>query len=89
MEFKLPKFKLKLKPDVVIKDYEVNYVRSGRKEKSCCECGNTIKVGEPSTTFLKRTKLGNKTGYHTQYTCGGKRTACTINRATTLNVTLP
>lgn len=90
MEFKLPKFTLTLKEDVKVRDYEVNYVHSGRKEKTCNSCGHLIPIGAKSTTFVKRTTNAiGQNSYETKYTCGGKNTSCTQETARRLQVELP
>lgn len=90
MEFKLPKFTLTLKEDLKIRDWEVNYVHAGRKEKVCNSCGIKIGVGASATTFVKRiTTIRGDHSYETKYTCGGKNSNCTKETARRLQVELP
>ena len=89
MEFKIPKFTMKLKPNVKMREWEVNYVYSGRKEKTCGACKLLIPVGQSATTFVKRTTVGDKNGYETIHTCGLAGSNCTQFMAHQLQVELP
>ncbi len=82
-------FKINIKPIVKDRNYNVTYVHTGKKEKTCATCKKTIKIGYPATTFLKRVSVGVDTKYNSQYTCGNRNTPCTQELAKQLNVELP
>lgn len=67
-------FKIKLIPVVKDRNWEIRHIRSGRKEKTCAACNKTIKAGDPSITFVKRTSKGAKTSYDTRHTCADNMT---------------
>jgi hypothetical protein len=82
-------FKIKIKPIVTERQWEVNYVSKGRKDKRCSNCGRFIPIGDQSTTFTKRISTGDKTSYDTKHTCGHSFSICTMKVAQDLNITLP
>ncbi len=82
-------FKINLTPIIREREYEVQYVMSGRKEKTCSVCGKHIPVGKPAVTFLKRESKGFKTQYNPLYTCGLRQSPCAQRKAQELNVELP
>jgi hypothetical protein len=81
-------FKIKLQPIRKEREYRVQYVSAGRKEKECCVCGKKIDKGRSATTFLKRISEGFRTQYNSFYTCGFKESECTQKKAKELNVEL-
>ena len=82
-------FKIKIEPKVKEREWEVNYVKSGRKAKKCSYCNKFIPVGDPSTTFTKRISIAEKNTYETKHTCGHSFCICTIRVSEQLNITLP
>lgn len=82
-------FKIKVTPLIKDREIEVKYVQSGRIFKKCAVCGTDINKGKPSTTFIKRNSIGDKTTYDSRHTCGDKNSACTIALAHKLDVVLP
>lgn len=83
-------FKINIKPIVKEKEWDVKYIRSGRTEKQCANCGRKIQIGQSSTTFTKITAKGEKRSFQTLHACGGSPVnSCTIGVFIKLKIPLP
>ena len=81
-------FKLTLKkiyeeePVKTISNWKVKNIHSGRKLKTCENCGKTIPIGDSSTTFSRRIVLeNNREVWNTYYAHTGP---CTVKLAAKL-----
>lgn len=64
-------FKINLIPIKKTIPWEVSQVKSGRKEKTCEICGETIKIGESSITFMKKELIGLLSKFTSRYCHNG------------------
>ena len=82
-------FKIKIKPVIKERNFQVTFVKSGRKSKVCHICNTPIAAGESSVTFTKITDVGAKKKYEIYHACaiskGGPSHKCSEKLAIKLN----